>query len=56
MATPAQYPADIYNAMYTDETGEVIGLDEVQLLEPIPTERIPKLTGLLLGDDLYMAY
>lgn len=56
MMNPAQYPQEIYNALYTDETGEVVGLDEVQLLEPIPHERIPKLVDLLTGDDLYLAY
>ena len=53
---PAQYPPDIYNALYTDETGEVVGLDEVQLLDPIPRERIPVLVNLLTGEDLYLAY
>lgn len=53
---PVQYPPDIYNALYTDETGEVVGLDEVQLLEPIPRERISTLVYLLTGDDLYLAY
>ena len=56
MTTPAEYPAYIYSALYTDETGEVIGLDEVQLLDPIPVERIPRLIALLGNDDTYMAY
>lgn len=53
---PAQYPPEIYNALYTDETGEVVGLDEVQFLDPIPRERIPKLVNLLTSEDLYLAY
>jgi hypothetical protein len=56
MATPAEYPADIYSALYTDETGKEVGLDEVQLLDPIPVERVPKLIALLRNDDMYMAY
>ena len=53
---PAQYPQDIYNALYTDETGEVVGLDEVQLMEYVPAERISQLINLLFNDDLYLAY
>ena len=53
---PTQYPQDIYDALYTDETGEVIGLDEVQLLDPIPQERITRLIDSLSGDDLYLSY
>lgn len=36
--------------------GGVIGLDEVQLLDPIPVERITKLTACLGDNDLYLAY
>ncbi|TGE28059.1 hypothetical protein [Hymenobacter metallicola] len=56
MAKPAEYPPHIYQALYTDEAGEVIGLDEVQLLDPVPTARIPELTSLLASDDVYLAY
>jgi len=56
MINPAQYPPDIYSALCTDEAGEVIGLDEVQLLDPIPVERIPKLIAHLGDTDLYLAY
>jgi hypothetical protein len=56
MASPADYPAYLYNALYKNETGEVIGLDEVQLLDPIPVERIPKLIACLGDADLYLAY
>jgi len=52
----ATYPPAIYQALYTDEAGEVVGLDEVQLLDPILTSRIPELLPLLAGDDLYLAY
>ncbi|UOG75212.1 hypothetical protein MTX78_01115 [Hymenobacter tibetensis] len=56
MTSPAQYPPDIYNALYTDETGKVVGLDEVQLLEPVPVNRVPELMAQLFSDDLYLAY
>ena len=56
MVNTSQYPPEIYDALYTDETGEVIGLDEVQLLDPIPHERTSVLINLLTGDDLYLAY
>lgn len=38
---------EIEPLLYEDEEGNVIGLDEVQLLEPVPTERIPKVRLLL---------
>jgi hypothetical protein len=41
--------------LYESEDGEVIGLDEVQLLDPIP-ERIAPLRALLAGPDEYEAY
>ncbi len=53
---PAVYPSAIYKALYTNEAGEVVGLDEVQLLDPIPANRIPELLLLLASDDLYQAY
>lgn len=53
---PATYPAPIYQALYTDEAGSVVGLDEVQLLDPVPAGRIPELLPLLAGSDLYLAY
>lgn len=37
--------------LYEDEGGKVVGLDEVQLLEPVPAERIPALRTLLVGED-----
>jgi hypothetical protein len=56
MTNPIQYPPDIYNILYTDEAGEVVGLDAVQLLDPIPVNRVPELIAQLSGDDLYLAY
>lgn len=54
--SPDTYPSPIYQALYTSEAGDVIGLDEVQLLDPVPANRIPELLPLLAGDDLYLAY
>ncbi len=56
MINPAQYPQDVYDALYTDETGEVVGLDEVQLMKAELLDRIPALIHLLSSEDLYMAY
>ncbi|PJJ61099.1 hypothetical protein [Hymenobacter chitinivorans] len=56
MAKPTEYPPHVFQALYTDEAGEVIGLDEVQLLDPVPAERIPALTALLASEDVYLAY
>jgi hypothetical protein len=56
MMSPAQYPQAIYNALYTDEFGEVVGLDEVQLLKAELSSRMPLLISLLRQDDLYLAY
>ncbi|MBT8339532.1 MAG: hypothetical protein HKP58_20415 [Desulfatitalea sp.] len=47
---------EIKHLLYEDEDGDVIGLDEVQLLEPIPTKRVSLLRELLNGKDLYVAY
>lgn len=38
--------------LYADETGELEGVFEVQLMDPVPAERIPELRALLGGDDL----
>lgn len=54
--SPDTYPAPIYQALYTNEEGQLIGLDEVQLLDPVPTGRIPALLPLLTTDDPYLAY
>ncbi|UOQ52424.1 hypothetical protein [Hymenobacter cellulosivorans] len=53
---PSHYPPAVYTLLYADETGEIIGLDEVQLLEPVPAGRIPPLVGLLTSADQYLAY
>lgn len=56
MMNPAQYPQDVYNILYTDEIGEVVGLDEVQLMKSELSIRIPSLITLINSEDLYMAY
>lgn len=38
--------------LYADETGELVGVAEVQLMEPIPAERIPSVRALLASDDI----
>ncbi|UOQ71675.1 hypothetical protein [Hymenobacter cellulosilyticus] len=53
---PAHYPPEVYTLLYADEAGEIVGLEEVQLLEPVPTGRIPALVGLLTSTDRYLAY
>jgi len=50
------YPQDIRHLLYEDAVGHVVGLDEVQLLDPIPTERVASMRALLGGADLYLAY
>lgn len=50
------YPQDIRHLLYEDAGGHVVGLDEVQLLDPIPTERVASMRALLGGADLYLAY
>lgn len=47
---------EIYHLLYEDDQGNVIGLDEVQLLDPPPLERAPALLELLKSDDLYLVY
>ena len=48
--------ADIYQLLYADNTGEVVGLDEVQLLDPTPVERVPQLHELLAGRDKFLQF
>ena len=50
------YSNEIKHLLYEDESGELIGLDEVQLLDPIPVSRIPALHQLINDEDLYLAY
>lgn len=47
---------EINHLLYEDEAGNVIGLDEVQLLDPIPTKRVELLRELLDNEDLYLTY
>jgi hypothetical protein len=42
--------------LYEDEAGNTINLDEVQLLDPIPSQRVGLLRALLNSKDLYVAY
>ena len=42
--------------LYCDETGELVGLAEVQLMDPAPVERIPAVQALLGEDDPYVAF
>lgn len=50
------YSPEIRRLLYEDENGEVVGLDEVQLLDPVPTERIAPTRALLHSPDLYLVY
>jgi hypothetical protein len=45
---------DINKLLYADETGELVGFDEVQYLDPIPVARIPLLIQLLQQDNLFI--
>jgi HEAT repeat protein len=46
----------IQHLLYEDEDGQIIGLDEVQLLEPVPTNRIPEIRQLLDNNDLNLVF
>ncbi len=48
--------SEVHHALYEDESGNEIGLDEVQLLDPVPVARTPVLQSLLGGPDLYRVY
>lgn len=48
--------ATTYKALYEDEYGEVIGIDEMQLLDEPPPGRVPQLRALLRGDDAWVAF
>lgn len=52
----AMTPVDIQHLLYEDQDGEVIGLNEVQLLDPPPVERIPAVKSLLHDEDLYLVF
>jgi hypothetical protein len=42
--------------LYDDESGDTVGIDDVQLLEPVPAGRIPRLRLLLRHTDLFVVY
>lgn len=45
-----------YRLLYTDEFGDDVGLDEVQLLDPPLEDRVPELLGLLDSSDTFVSY
>lgn len=45
-----------YRLLYTDELGEDVGLDEVQLLDPPPEDRVPLLSKMLESANIYLSY
>jgi hypothetical protein len=45
-----------YRLLYTDEFGDDVGLDEVQLLDPPLEERVPALIKILNSSDQYISY
>jgi|GEM_PF-1125863 len=51
-----RYSPEIDHLLYEDEAGTVVGLDEVQLLDPVPTTRIGPVRALLSSPDEYLAY
>ncbi|HET9953502.1 MAG TPA: hypothetical protein VFQ61_03305 [Polyangiaceae bacterium] len=53
-AMPSKIEQD--HLLYEDETGEVVGLHEVSLLDPVPSERIPRVQLLLLHPDIFIVY
>lgn len=50
------YSPEIRHLLYEDENGAAVGLDEVQLLDPVPAERIAPTRALLHSADLYLVY
>lgn len=53
-AMPSKIEQD--HLLYEDETGEVVGLHEVQLLDPVPSERIPRVQLLLRHPHIFVVY
>jgi hypothetical protein len=53
---PKDYTKEIYNALYSDEYGDIVGLDEVMTLDHPIQDRIVLLESLLNNEDLYVAY
>ena len=52
----ALYSPEIQHLLYEDDAGRVIGLDKVQLLDPVPTARLAPVRALLSSPDEYLAY
>lgn len=48
--------SEYYRLLYTDELGDDVGLDEVQLLDPPLEERVSALTVMLNSSDKYISY
>ncbi len=48
--------SEIQRLLYEDEDGRIVGLDEVQLLDPPPLSRIPAVKSLLKETDLYVVF
>lgn len=48
--------SETYHLLYQGADGDVIGLDEVQLLDPPPVDRIPRLISLLCDPADWIAY
>lgn len=49
-------PQEIEDALYLDDSGEVVGLDEVQLLENPSLARVRTLESAFRGDDIELLY
>jgi len=54
--TPMPSQLEQEHLLYDDEAGNTVGIDEVQLLDPVPKERIPRLQQLLSHEDLHVVY
>ncbi|WP_223648956.1 hypothetical protein [Hymenobacter psoromatis] len=52
----ALYSPEIQHLLYENDAGRVIGLDKVQLLDPVPTARLGPVRALLSSPDEYLAY
>lgn len=51
-----RYSPEIQHLLYEDENGVLIGLDEVQRLDPVPIARLAPVRALLAGPDEYLGY
>ena len=54
--SPQDYPPETWHLLYENEEGKVIGLDRVQKLKPVPTDRFAPARVLLHSSDLYLVY